>query len=185
MPTPAPTRYPSILFSTASASLPAHSSNVFPRRSNPKPLIILDDDPTGTQTVHDLPVLTLPLPTSLLLPLLRSLPDSRYNGFFILTNSRALAPSAARTLLIPLLQTILAASEEAGLGRNGVDVVLRSDSTLRGHFPLENELVEEVMRRYDVWVLAPAFFEGGRVTIEGVHYALDHQERWSRLPRGP
>ena len=77
---------------------------------------------------------------------------------------------------MPLLQTILAASEEAGLGRDGLDVVLRSDSTLRGHYPLENELVEEVMGRYDAWVMAPAFFEGGRVTMEGAHYVLDHQE---------
>jgi uncharacterized protein YgbK (DUF1537 family) len=57
-----------------------------------------------------------------------------------------------------------------------VDVVLRSDSTLRGHFPLEARLVEEVFGPSSAWILSPAFFEGGRITVDDVPYVREGNE---------
>jgi uncharacterized protein YgbK (DUF1537 family) len=57
-----------------------------------------------------------------------------------------------------------------------IEIVLRSDSTLRGHFPLEASLVEEVFGRSSGWILTPAFFEGGRVTVNDVHYVREGDE---------
>lgn len=62
--------------------------------------------------------------------------------------------------------------------------MLRSDSTLRGHFPLENELTSDVFGPFDAWVLAPSFFEGGRVSMNDVHYALDAHDGVTLVPVG-
>jgi uncharacterized protein YgbK (DUF1537 family) len=53
-------------------------------------------------------------------------------------------------------------------------VVSRGDSTLRGHFPLEVEALNEELGPFDATLLAPAFFPGGRTTVDGVHL-LDGQ----------
>ncbi len=49
----------------------------------------------------------------------------------------------------------------------------RSDSCLRGHFPLEPDLVHRMLNPVDACILAPAFFEGGRVTVDDVHYVRE------------
>lgn len=54
-----------------------------------------------------------------------------------------------------------------------VDIVLRSDSTLRGHFPLEADVAHSVFGPTDAIVLAPFFFQGGRFTINDVHYVVE------------
>jgi uncharacterized protein YgbK (DUF1537 family) len=51
-------------------------------------------------------------------------------------------------------------------------VVSRSDSTLRGHYPVETDVIAEELGPFDAHFLVPAFFEGGRVTRDGVHYLL-------------
>jgi uncharacterized protein YgbK (DUF1537 family) len=48
-------------------------------------------------------------------------------------------------------------------------VVSRGDSTLRGHFPLEVGVIAEELGPFDATLLAPAFLEGGRTTVDGVH----------------
>jgi uncharacterized protein YgbK (DUF1537 family) len=53
-------------------------------------------------------------------------------------------------------------------------VVSRGDSTLRGHFPLEVEVLNEELGPFDATFLAPAFLPGGRTTVDGVHL-LDGQ----------
>lgn len=65
-----------------------------------------------------------------------------------------------------------------------IEIVLRSDSTLRGHFPLENDLTSSLFGPFDAWVLAPSFFEGGRVTMNDVHYALDAHDGVTLVPVG-
>lgn len=125
-------------------------------------LVVLDDDPTGTQTCHDINVLTVWDDATLLREL-----QSGCRGFFVLTNSRALPPSEAHQLIRSICQAVRRASEQAG---RPVEVVLRGDSTLRGHFPLEVEASEEVLGEADVWVLAPFFEQGGRLTVDDVHY---------------
>lgn len=89
------------------------------------------------------------------------------SGFFILTNSRALHPPQARALIAEICTNLRQAAAETG---TPLEVVLRSDSTLRGHYPLEAEAVEEVLGAADAWVLCPFFLQGGRYTIDDVHY---------------
>jgi hypothetical protein len=92
MPTPS-TEYPRLSYSTVADSLPPlvaraalHSSKQAPSNTNKKTLVVLDDDPTGTQTVHDIMVLT-----TFDKEVLREQLRKREPGFFILTNSRAYA----------------------------------------------------------------------------------------------
>lgn len=125
-------------------------------------LVVLDDDPTGTQTCHDINVLTVWDETTLLQEF-----RSGCRGFFILTNSRAIPPEDAHRLIRSICLSVRRAAELAG---KRIEVVLRGDSTLRGHFPLEVEASEEVLGEADVWVLAPFFEQGGRLTIDDVHY---------------
>lgn len=122
---------------------------------------------TGTQTCHDINVLTTWSVSVLAAELALTRPGS---GFFILTNSRALHPDAARQLITEICRNLKLASEITG---KQFEVVLRSDSTLRGHFPLEAEAVEEVLGQSDVWILAPFFLQGGRYTIGDVHYVAE------------
>lgn len=125
-------------------------------------LVVLDDDPTGTQTCHDINVLTV-WDHDILLEEFGS--ESR--GFFILTNSRALPTPDARKLIA----TICGAVKEAAEASNReFEIVLRGDSTLRGHFPDEPEVAEEICGKVDGWILAPFFRQGGRLTINDIHY---------------
>ncbi|KAH7002147.1 hypothetical protein EDB80DRAFT_72760 [Ilyonectria destructans] len=130
-------------------------------------LVVLDDDPTGTQTCHDVNILTVwDVPT-----LVAEFKETKQGGgFFILTNSRALHPQEARELITEICTNLQAASKETGAT---FEVVLRSDSTLRGHFPLEAEAVEQVLGAADAWVLCPFFLQGGRYTIGDVHYVQE------------
>ena len=128
-------------------------------------LVILDDDPTGTQTSHNINVLTVWDHATLTTEF-----AATRSGFFILTNSRALHTAQARSLITSICVAVKRAAEAVG---KEFEVVLRGDSTLRGHFPDECEVAEEVLGRVDGWVLAPFFRQGGRVTIEDVHYVKD------------
>lgn len=136
-------------------------------------LVVLDDDPTGTQTCHDISVLTqwdIPLLTSTFTSDL----TSKTRGFFILTNSRALHPPEAKSLITEICHNLLKASEATG---KDFEIVLRSDSTLRGHFPLEAEVSEQALQRHaDCWILAPFFLQGGRYTIDDVHYVAEGEK---------
>lgn len=133
-------------------------------------LVILDDDPTGTQTCHDISVLTVwDLPT--LKSTFTSDLTTKAGGFFILTNSRALHPPECRSLITEICRNLLQAADQVG-GRR-FEVVLRSDSTLRGHFPLEPDAAEDVLGKADAWILAPFFLQGGRYTIGDVHYVAE------------
>ena len=83
---PDPTRYPSILYKDAEASLPQPATGDLPKPSLEQrgTLVVLDDDPTGTQTVHDINVLTT-FEKEILVDQFRT----KESGFFILTNTRA------------------------------------------------------------------------------------------------
>jgi len=124
--------------------------------------VILDDDPTGTQTVHGIPVLTVWGYEEIADQLERDT-----NAFFILTNSRAVPPDQAYQLILEICNNLKRASSATG---RPVGIMLRSDSTLRGHFPLEAYAAEEVFGAFDKWVLCPFFEEGGRITVNDIHY---------------
>ncbi|MFB3883370.1 MAG: four-carbon acid sugar kinase family protein [Armatimonadota bacterium] len=134
------------------------------RRAGSK-LVVLDDDPTGTQTVHDVPVY-LDWSASSLAEALREEADVVY----ISTNSRGLEREEAVELGLLLGRRLRAAEDETGAR---AVLASRSDSTLRGHFPAEvDALVEGYRRPVDGVILCPAFFEGGRYTADDVHYVL-------------
>lgn len=133
-----------------------------------KILIVLDDDPTGTQTVHDIEVLTEWS--------VESLVEQFQKGprcFFILTNSRSLSSEKAAKLITTICTNIKTA---AGYVKD-VDytVVLRGDSTLRGHFPEEADAAVSVLGEMDSWIICPFFLEGGRYTIHDIHYVADSE----------
>ncbi|KAJ4171938.1 hypothetical protein NW754_007534 [Fusarium falciforme] len=125
-------------------------------------LVVLDDDPTGTQTCHDINVLTVwDVDT------LQQEFSLNPTGFFILTNSRSLPSVEARALVTEICQNVRIAAEKS---QKAFEVVLRGDSTLRGHLPEEPEAAEEALGCFDGWIVAPFFFQGGRYTIDDVHY---------------
>lgn len=128
-------------------------------------LVMLDDDPTGTQTCHDIAVLTVWDHDTLLTEF-----RTGYSGFFILTNSRAFPPDEAYNLILTIAKNVAKAAKEAG---KDFEIVLRGDSTLRGHLPQEPEAVEEALGKFDGWIVAPFFFQGGRYTIDDVHYVRE------------
>jgi hypothetical protein len=90
---------------------------------------------------------------------------------FLLANTRALGPDEARARIRELaaaLALALARARERGL-LDGWILVSRGDSTLRGHFPLEVEELAAALGPFDATFLVPAFLEGGRTTVDGVH----------------
>ena len=129
----------------------------------------MDDDPTGTQTVHGLPVLTQWSVESLRAELLNDFP-----AFYILTNSRSLPLSEAYAVNAQIGRNLIEAARAAN--RRFV-IVSRSDSTLRGHFPGEMDSLQDALGiQFDGWLLIPFFQEGGRMTIGNIHYI--RRGRW-------
>jgi len=129
-------------------------------------VVVLDDDPTGTQTVRDIPVLTTWSESTLRREL-----QGAYPGFFLLTNSRSLTGGAAADLAREIGSNLRAAA--AAVGVSPV-VISRSDSTLRGHFPGEVDALATGLGQEDApRLLIPFFLEGGRFTIDNVHYVQD------------
>ncbi len=134
--------------------------------SSERKIVVLDDDPTGTQTVYGVRVLT-DWSTQSLEGELAS--DARM--FFILTNSRSLTLSASQSLHREVGANLRAVSEKIGIK---MEVVSRSDSTLRGHFPGEiDALVDVLGYRSPPYLLIPFFLEGGRFTFDDVHYVAE------------
>ena len=132
-------------------------------KADDRKVVVLDDDPTGTQTVHGLPVLTEWSVDQLAAELQNELP-----AFYILTNSRSLALPDARKINTEIGRNLSAAAAQA---RRGFAVISRSDSTLRGHFPGEvDALANSLEETFDGWIINPFFLEGGRYTIDDVHY---------------
>lgn len=132
-------------------------------------LIVLDDDPTGTQTVYDLPVLTEWTVATLRAELAQGTPT-----FYILTNSRSLPLPAAQALNAEIGRNLLAASQATG---RDFAVVSRSDSTLRGHYPGETDaLMAALGHQVDATLIIPFFLEGGRFTVNDVHYVAEGEQ---------
>ena len=132
-------------------------------RASQRKIVVLDDDPTGTQTVYNIPVLTEWSVEALVAELQNDFP-----AFYILTNSRSLTLPVARSLNIEIGRNLV----EAGRRANRTFVVVsRSDSTLRGHFPGEVEaLAFGLGENFDGWIVIPFFLEGGRYTAGDTHY---------------
>jgi uncharacterized protein YgbK (DUF1537 family) len=126
-------------------------------------IIVLDDDPTGSQTVHSCLLLTQWDVDTLRLGLADPSPI-----FFVLTNTRALTPDKAAVVTREVCQNLKGAIAAEQV--QDFLVVSRSDSTLRGHYPIETDAIAEELGPFDAHFLVPAFFEGGRTTRDSIHY---------------
>ena len=128
-------------------------------------IIVLDDDPTGSQTVHSCLLLMQWDVNTLRLGLADESPI-----FFVLTNTRSLPPDKAATVTREVCHNLKLALDAEGI--EDFLVVSRSDSTLRGHYPIETDVIAEELGPFDAHFLVPAFFEGGRITRDSVHYLI-------------
>lgn len=136
-------------------------------------IIVLDDDPTGVQTVHDVSVYT-----DWSMESLRSGFAESKKMFFILTNSRGFTVEQTTEAHLEIAANVDAAAKEAGMEYL---IISRGDSTLRGHYPLETELLRKVQGERSGWkvdgeILCPFFAEGGRFTVDNIHYVRYGEE---------
>ncbi len=129
---------------------------------------VLDDDPTGSQAVHDVDVVTV-------------LAEDAYAAAlagpaatcFVLTNTRSVGEAAAVELNAAAARGLFAVARKRG-GR--LQLISRSDSTLRGHVLAEVAALQAARRDslgggYDAVLLVPAFLEAGRLTAADIHWA--------------
>ena len=135
-------------------------------------IIVLDDDPTGVQTVHGVSVYTDWTVESIEAGFKEEQPM-----FFILTNSRGFTSEETRQVHEDIAATIQQVSDQL---HQPFILISRGDSTLRGHYPLETEVLRQTLeqqsnRYHDGEIIMPFFQEGGRYTIEDVHYVLEEE----------
>ncbi len=135
--------------------------------ANNKKIVVLDDDPTGVQTVHDITVYTGWDKQSILDGF-----NEENNLFYILTNSRGFTAEQTTQAHKEIAAVVDEVAKETG---KEYIFISRSDSTLRGHFPLETSLLRDAYekntgKKIDGEILCPFFKEGGRFTIDNVHY---------------
>ena len=133
-------------------------------------MVVLDDDPTGIQTVHGCLLIT------------QWDEDSVRKGFadaepffYILMNTRAMTREDAEQVTREAMEMVIKVNQDYGYR---LIIVSRSDSCLRGHFPLETDVMRSCLVHHGYAVMEktpfyPAFIEAGRVTIDGVHYMKD------------
>lgn len=134
-------------------------------------IVALDDDPTGTQTVHGIWVLTRWDEESIR----SALADSEHALYF-LTNSRGMPLADATAVNREIITNLFRVAQQMG---RPITLVSRSDSTLRGHYPGETDAIQEILedkfnRRVDGLCLIPYFAEGGRYTVHDVHWVLEN-----------
>ena len=136
-------------------------------------MVVLDDDPTGIQTVHGCLLITRWDEESVRLGF-----EDAEPFFYILTNTRAMTREDAEQVTREAMEMVLKVNQDYGYQ---LIIVSRSDSCLRGHFPLETDvmrqcLVEHGYSVYPKTPFCPAFIEAGRVTIDGIHYMKDGKQ---------
>jgi uncharacterized protein YgbK (DUF1537 family) len=131
-------------------------------------IVVIDDDPTGSQTVHSCPLLLRWDVQTLRRGLRHPSPL-----LFVLANTRALLPEAAAARNREIVDSLEQAFAAEGISDQQLLLVSRGDSTLRGHGVLEPAvLAEELGHRFgpvQATLHVPAFLPGGRTTVNGVH----------------
>ena len=132
-------------------------------------IIVLDDDPTGSQTVHGCLLLTRWDTDTLRAALADASPL-----FFVLTNTRGMDATQAAEVTRTVSRNLKNILDELARADSHINPILvsRSDSTLRGHYPVETDVIAEELGPFDAHFLVPAFFEGGRITRDSVHYLM-------------
>ena len=159
-----------------------------------KKLVVLDDDPTGVQTVHDVSVYTDWEEESI-----RKGFEEKESMFFILTNSRSFSVEETTKVHQDIAARVAKVAGELG---QDFMIISRGDSTLRGHYPLETQLLAEGLAdgntagpektaadngasagstAVDGEIICPFFPEGGRYTMDNIHYV---KEQDNLVPAG-
>jgi uncharacterized protein YgbK (DUF1537 family) len=131
---------------------------------------VLDDDPTGVQTVNNVSVYT-----DWSVETLKHGFNEEKSIFFVLTNSRGLTVAQTTQAHKEMAVNIYEAAKACG---KEYIIISRSDSTLRGHYPLETILLKEgtealTGKKIDGEIMFPFFKEGGRFTINNIHYVKE------------
>lgn len=126
-------------------------------------IVVLDDDPMGTQAIHGVDVFM-----SWQEEELQRVFRANDSLFFLSTNSRSLSESDAYDLNLMLAQRLKMCADRVG---RKLLIASRSDSTLRGHFPADMQAIKRgLAEEIDANIIAPAFFEGGRFTIDDTQW---------------
>ncbi|MGO5541602.1 four-carbon acid sugar kinase family protein [Blautia sp. HCP3S3_H10_1] len=156
-----------------------------------KKLVVLDDDPTGVQTVHDVSVYTDWEEESI-----RKGFQEKESMFFILTNSRSFSVEETTRVHQDIAKRVKKVADELG---QDFMIISRGDSTLRGHYPLETRMLAETLMQneetgkdknnctnigdrnpvtleIDGEILCPFFPEGGRYTMDNIHYVKEQDK---------
>ncbi|TNJ47209.1 hypothetical protein KFZ70_04540 [Tamlana fucoidanivorans] len=141
-----------------------------------KTCIVIDDDPTGNQTVYNIPLLTTWDVNTLSSEFKKGTPT-----FFLLTNSRSLTEKQSTTLYTQIANNIIEASK---VTNRDFTLISRSDSTLRGHFSEVNVLKNTLLLQDAITVVIPVMFEGGRVTVNDTHY-IKHENTLTPVNETP
>jgi len=141
--------------------------------ANAAKLIVLDDDPTGIQAVHDVCVYTDWSEKSIVSGFRR--PETM---FYILTNSRAMSELETYALHKEIAARVVKISKELQMD---FMLISRADSTLRGHYPLETMTLRQMLeaagdRQVAGEILVPYFYAGGRFTIQNIHYVKSGEQ---------
>ncbi len=126
--------------------------------------VVIDDDPTGSQTVNDC-LLLLKWDYSTLIKGF----ESESNLFFILANTRSLSENDAKLTIEEICKNLKAVIASADYGEE-IIFISRGDSTLRGHNFLEPSAINSCLGPFDATFHIPAFIEGKRLTINGSHF---------------
>ena len=111
-------------------------------------IVVLDDDPTGVQTVHDLSVYT-----DWRCETLESGLAEEGTMFFVLTNSRGFSQQETECAHREIAENLLAASEKTSVP---FLLVSRGDSTLRGHYPMETETLRQTLEEHCLLYTSPS-----------------------------
>lgn len=153
-------------------SLPSYDDRLMNEWEKVRPsfthkIIVLDDDPTGVQTVHDIPVFTDWADKDI-----EEVFQEERQMVFILTNSRAFSETKTTEVHQDIARRV---AEESKKTNMPFILISRGDSTMRGHYPLETEVLKETLEAhsnltYDGEIIMPFFKEGGRLTVDDVHY---------------
>ena len=132
-------------------------------------LIVFDDDPTGAQALHSAHVLTRWTPDDLIPVLTDSNPL-----VFMVSNTRSMSREEAIRTNRGMATAVASAANTCGID---FDILIRGDSTLRGHFPHERNAIQDVLESYhhtfDGTILCPFFLEGGRFTAFDVQWVAE------------
>ena len=126
--------------------------------------VVIDDDPTGSQTVNNC-LLLLKWDYSTLTKGFKS----ESNLFFILANTRSLSENDARSTIEEICKNLKSVIASEAIEEE-IIFISRGDSTLRGHNFLEPSTINSCLGPFDATFHIPAFIEGKRLTINGSHF---------------